>query len=73
MWKNIVACCKVRLGAEELLIRDFVTVQGDRFEYFNKMAVVKLSANSLILISLYQLHSHTSWIPGKHYHSLYKQ
>jgi len=37
------------------------------------MAVVKLSVNSLALISLYQLYSHTCWIPGKHYHSLYKQ
>jgi len=32
------------------------------------MAVVKLPANSHVLISLYQLYSHTCWIPGKDYH-----
>jgi len=35
--------------------------------------VVKLNVNSHALISLYQLYSHTCWILGKHYHSLYKQ
>jgi len=37
------------------------------------MAVVKLSVKSHVLIPFYQLYSHTCWIPGKHYHSLYKQ
>jgi hypothetical protein len=76
MWENIVACCKVRLGAEELLIRDkknYVTVQADRFEYLNMMPAVKLSVNNHTLISRYQLYSHTCWNPGKHYHSLYKR
>jgi len=36
------------------------------------MDVVKLPANSHALISLYLLYSHTCWIPGKHYQSLYK-
>jgi hypothetical protein len=54
------------------MIKDFVTVQEDHFKYSNIM-VVKLSVNSHVLISLYQLYSHTRWILGKHYHSLYKQ
>jgi len=37
------------------------------------MAIVKLPANDDVLISLYQLYSHTCWIPGKDYHSFYKQ
>jgi len=37
------------------------------------MAVVKLSVNSHVLISLYQLYSYTCWIAGKDYHNLYKQ
>jgi len=37
------------------------------------MTVVKLSANSHVLISLYPPYSHTCSIPGKDYHSLYKQ
>jgi hypothetical protein len=47
-------------------IKDYVTVQGDRFEYLNMMAVVRLSVNSH---ALYQLYRHTCWIAGKHYHS----
>jgi len=54
-------------------ITDFVTVQGDHTEYLVKMAVVKLPANDHVLISHYQLYSHTCWIPVKVYHSLYKQ
>jgi hypothetical protein len=73
MWKNIAARSKVWPGAEVLLITDYVTVQTNRFEYFITLPVVKLSANSHVLISLYQPHSHTCWIAGKHYHSLYKQ
>ena len=59
--------------AKGLLIKDYEIVQGDRFDYLNMMTVVKLSANSHALISLYQLYSHTCWIAGKDYHSLYKQ
>jgi len=73
MWKNILAHCKVRLGAEELLISDYVTVQVDHIEYLNMLPVIKLPVNSHALISLYQLYSHTWWILGKDYHSLYKQ
>jgi hypothetical protein len=53
-------------------VTDYVTVKGDRFEYFNMMAV-KLSVNCHVLISLYQLYSHTCWIAGKHYQSLYSE
>jgi len=67
MWKNIVAHCKVRPWAEEQLIRDNVTVQGDRFVCLNTMAVVKLSVNSRALISLYQLYSHNCRFLGKDY------
>ena len=58
---------------EELLIKDYVTIQGDRFEYLNMIPVIKLPVNSLEMISLYQPYSHTCWIPSKHYHSLYKE
>jgi len=47
-------------------IKDYVTVQADRFEYVNIMAVLKLPVNSHVLLSLYQLYSHTFWIAGKH-------
>jgi hypothetical protein len=35
------------------------------------MPVVKLKMKSHALISLYQLYSHTWWIPGKLYRKLY--
>ena len=54
-------------------MQDHVTVQEGHIEYLNMMPVVKLSVNSHALISLYELYSHTCWILGRHYHSLYKQ
>jgi len=49
-----------------------VTVQADHMESLIMMPVFKLPVNSLEMISLYQLHIHTCWISGKHYHSLYR-
>jgi hypothetical protein len=45
----------------------------DNFQYLNMLPVVKLPANSLVLISLYQQHSHTWWIADKSYHFSQKQ
>ena len=44
----------------------------DHFGYLNMLPVVKLPVDSHALLSLYQLFSHTCWILGKDYHSLYK-
>ena len=64
VWKNIVARCKVWLGAKELLIKDqiFRNCPMEYFGYLNMLPVVKLPVNSHALISLYQPYSHTCWI-----------
>jgi hypothetical protein len=74
MWKNIVSTVRYDLGLKNCWseIKDFVNIQGDRFEYFNMMVLIKLSVNSHSL-SLYQLYNHACWILGKDYHRVYKQ
>ena len=51
--------------ADYMTMQDYVTVQGYHFESFNMMPVIMLKVNNHALISLYQLYSHTYWIPGK--------
>ena len=61
------------LYLQDCKLKISITVQGDHIEYLNMMPVVKLPVNSHELISLYELYSHTCWILGKEYDSLYKQ
>ena len=56
-----------------IIVNDYVTVKGNHFESLNMMPVFKLKVKTHALISLYQHYSHTCWIAGNHYHSLYKQ